>query len=104
MEDDGDSDWLWDGYIVHYWDPFLLDDRLAVEYFWHPWHQGREIFIEFAHPRPRYEEGEVIRIRSDTLSPALLRSYRRAWLLRDYSIHHLLDHDDVYEQNQSVSA
>ena len=80
------------------------DDGLDVDDIWQPENQRRQLFIEFSHPCPRYKGGEIIRIRSDTLSPAMLRSYRKAWLFPNSSEYHLLEDDDFDEEYEHVSA
>ena len=76
QDDDGDPAWET---IGAYNDIFQDDHVNAIPDVWRPSPSG-ELFIDFPHPFPRYAEGEVIRIRSKTLSPAMLRSYRLPWL------------------------
>ncbi|KAI9067907.1 hypothetical protein FKP32DRAFT_206408 [Trametes sanguinea] len=77
IDDDGDPDW------VDQWDfhPKALPDP-----YWNPrwsiWaeREGPEIFIDISHNSP-YRRGEIIRLRTRTLSPICLGVYKRYWTL-----------------------
>ncbi|KAI1789030.1 hypothetical protein LXA43DRAFT_1022996 [Ganoderma leucocontextum] len=76
MDDDGDPDWVdVDKYAPKYRDENLETGSLV-------WADisGFDVFLDIPHPNP-YHKGEVLRIRSKTLSCEFLRSYRNAWLL-----------------------
>ncbi|KAL1938226.1 hypothetical protein VTO73DRAFT_11870 [Trametes versicolor] len=76
IDDDGDPDWIDDEtYDTTYWDQNGIEDELVWGYI-----ERWEFFIDIEHPSP-YRKGEVYRIRSKTLSPEFLRSYRWYWKL-----------------------
>ena len=106
MNNDNDPSWATASFPVNDIDVWP-DEDLGLDLedpgmIWQPGNQRRELFIEFPHPRPRYEEGEIIRIRSETLSPGMLRCYRFTWLFRRF--YHLFDRDDAAEETENVSA
>lgn len=75
-DDDGDPDWVdEEKYDTSYWDQNGIEDELV----WGSIERS-ERFVDIEHPSP-YRKGEVYRIRSKTLSPEFLRSYRWYWRL-----------------------
>ncbi len=75
VEDDGVRDWIdVENYEPHYDDDALAEDML------HASKQGVEIFIDIPDISP-CRKGEVMRVRTKTLSAAFLRSYRTKWKL-----------------------
>ncbi|KAI1792877.1 hypothetical protein LXA43DRAFT_886436 [Ganoderma leucocontextum] len=72
-EDDCDPDWIdIETYKPDYDDHRLTEDDLYAH------KKGPEIFIDIPNVSA-CREGEVVRVRTRTLSPAFLRSYRASW-------------------------
>ena len=75
LEDDGDPNWIdVEIYAPRYEDDALVEGALLAN------KEGAEIFIDIPNDSP-YRKGEVMRIRTRTLSVAFLRSYRAQWEL-----------------------
>ena len=83
QDDDGDPDWV---DIQEYGDRVGPNEYDMCDYIgsrdpgrmWRRWNAS-ELFVDFPHPRPRHPGGEIIRVRSSTLAPEILRSYRNCW-------------------------
>ncbi|OSD04937.1 hypothetical protein PYCCODRAFT_1386418 [Trametes coccinea BRFM310] len=77
LDDDGDSDWV---------DQEDFRPKAHPDAYWNPrwsiWaeREGPEIFIDISHVSP-YRRGEIIRLRTKTLSPVCLNVYKRYWTL-----------------------
>ena len=73
IEDDGDPDWVnIETYNPHYDDTRLRENSFSST------KKDAEIFIDVLNASP-YRKGEVVRIRTRTLSPTFLRSCRASW-------------------------
>ncbi|CDO69713.1 hypothetical protein BN946_scf184851.g101 [Trametes cinnabarina] len=77
IDDDGDPAWvdMDDFRPKAFPDPYWDSN-------WSPWaeREGPEIFIDIKHPS-HYRPGEIIRLRTRTLSPVCLSVYKRYWTL-----------------------
>ncbi|KAL1938221.1 hypothetical protein VTO73DRAFT_11865 [Trametes versicolor] len=75
IDDDGNPDWVdVDGFLA----PAIPDHDFKRN--WPLWaeREGAEIFIDINNDSP-YRRGQVLRIRTKTLSPECLKAYKRLW-------------------------
>ncbi|KAH9913088.1 uncharacterized protein BXZ73DRAFT_55655 [Epithele typhae] len=77
-EDDDDPDWIDEEQFDNEFPYVHLPDR-CVQSAW----PDSEIFIDIPHPS-RYRQGQVIRVRTWSLSPDLLGSYRALWTVPEW--------------------
>ncbi|KAI0351311.1 hypothetical protein OH77DRAFT_1567590 [Trametes cingulata] len=75
VEDDGHPDWV---DVVGFQAPKVPDPHWDKK--WRVWaeREGPEIFIDILNDSP-YRKGQVIRLRTRTLSPECLKAYKRLW-------------------------
>ncbi len=77
-EDDGDPDWV----DIETYKPSCPDEA-GLEFVAWDDTKDREIYIDIPYAN-RYHKGEMIRLRSRTLTPEFLRWYRSLWQLPDW--------------------
>ena len=76
LNDDNDTEWE----DIETYTPDIGNGSQSLDGTWMFKTGRREIFIDIPNPSI-YRRGEVFRVRTTTLSPAFLRSYKKLWEL-----------------------